>query len=61
MVLSVSSEVCESVLVVSSDSWRLRVPKNFFFYKEGKLTLNIKIVSMTHGFPGVDTRSSLLT
>ena len=29
--------------------------KEFFFNKEGKLILTIKIVSMTHGFPGVDT------
>lgn len=56
MVLSVSSKVCESVLAVSSDSWKLKVPKIFFFlYKEDELFLTIKIVSMTHGFPGVDT------
>lgn len=57
MVLSVSSKVYESILVVSSDAWRLKVSKNFFFLKEDELILTIKIASMTHGFPGVNTEA----
>lgn len=62
MVLTVSSKVCESLLVVY---YTVQIQGNegskvffwfffFSFYKEGELVLAIKIFSMIHNFPGVD-------